>query len=188
MEPEFEARFLDIDTAAVRDKIVARGGVCIMPRTLMRRIVFKNRDIAERGGWLRLRDEGRRTTMTYKQNTSDVSAIDTILEAEIQVNDFHATKALLEAMGFEALRYQENYREEWKIGEVTLDIDTWPGLSTYIEIEGPSKDAVRTTAGALGFDFTRASYGSVDEVYLAVLDRDILAEETLTFAPSPEQG
>lgn len=39
--------------------------------------------------------------MTYKQNTSDVSAIDTILDAEIQVNDFHATKALLEAMGFE---------------------------------------------------------------------------------------
>jgi adenylate cyclase class 2 len=76
-------------------------------------------------------------------------------------------------MGFEALRYQENYREGWKLGEVTLDIDAWPGLSTYIEVEGPSEDVVRATAGALGFDFTRGSYGSVDEVYLAVLDRDI---------------
>jgi adenylate cyclase class 2 len=76
-------------------------------------------------------------------------------------------------MGFEALRYQENYREEWKLGEVTLDIGTWPGLSTYIEVECPGEDVVRATAGALGFDFTRASYDSVDEVYLAVLDRDI---------------
>jgi adenylate cyclase, class 2 len=186
METEFEARFLDIDidTDAVRDKLAAQGGVCVMTRTLMRRIVFKNNDIAERGGWLRLRDEGRRITMTYKQTTSDVSAIDTILEAEIQVNDFQAAKALLEAMGFEALRYQENYREEWKLGQVTLDIDTWPGLSTYVEIEGPGEDAVRSTAEALGFDFARAGYGSVDEVYLSVLNRDILAEETLTFEGS----
>jgi adenylate cyclase class 2 len=90
-------------------------------------------------------------------------------------------------MGFEALRYQENYREEWKLGEVTLDIDTWPGLSTYVEVEGPSEDAVRAAAEVLGFDFAHASYGSVDEVYLTVLDRDILTEETLTFATSPEQ-
>ena len=188
METEFEARFLDIDTDSIRDKLAAQDGACVMPRTLMRRIVFKNKDITERGGWLRLRDEGRRVTMTYKQTTSDVSAIDTILEAEIQVNDFQAAKALLEAMGFEALRYQENYREEWKLGEVTLDIDTWPGLSTYVEVEGPSEDAVRGAAEALGFDFAQAGYGSVDEVYLAVLDRDILTEETLTFATLAEQG
>ncbi len=182
MDIEFEARFLAIDTDAIRDKLAAQGGVCVMPRTLMRRIVFKNDDIAERGGWLRLRDEGRRITMTYKQTTSGTSAIDTTLEAEIQVNDFQATKTLLEAMAFKALRYQENYREEWKLGAVTLDMDTWPGLSTFLEIEGPGEDAVRATADALGLDFAHASYGSVDEVYLAVLDRDILAEETLTFA------
>lgn len=182
MDIEFEARFLAIDTDAVRNKLAAQGGVCVMPRTLMRRIVFKNDDIAERGGWLRLRDEGRRITMTYKQTTGDTSAIDTTLEAEIQVNDFQAAKTMLEAMGFKALRYQENYREEWKLGAVTLDLDTWPGLSTFLEIEGPGEEAVHTTAKALGLDFAHASYGSVDEVYLAVLDRDILAEKTLTFA------
>lgn len=182
MDIEFEARFLAIDTHAIRDKLAAQGGVCVMPRTLMRRIVFKNDDITERGGWLRLRDEGRRVTMTYKQTTSDISAIDTTLEAEIQVNDFQATETLLVAMGFKALRYQENYREEWKLGAVTLDLDTWPGLSTFLEIEGPGEGAVRATADALGLDFTHASYGSVDEVYLAVLDRDILAEAILTFA------
>ncbi|GGK96018.1 hypothetical protein [Mangrovihabitans endophyticus] len=66
METEFEARFLNIDTHSIRDNLAAQGGVCVMPRTLMRRIVFKNKDIAERGGWLRLRDEGRRITMTRR--------------------------------------------------------------------------------------------------------------------------
>ncbi|WP_250001533.1 class IV adenylate cyclase [Actinoplanes sp. M2I2] len=181
MEIEFEARFLAVDTDAVRDRVAAQGGVCVMDRTLMRRIVFKNDDIAERGGWLRLRDEGRRVTMTYKQTTSDTSAIDTTLEAEIHVNDFGAAKSLLEAMGFQALRYQENYREEWKLGEVTLDLDTWPGLPTFLEVEGPDEASVRAAAVALGLDFAQARYGSVDEVYLAVLNRDILREETLTF-------
>src|SRR4051794_10396287 len=128
-----------------------------MPRTLMRRIVFKNNDIEQRGGWLRLRDEGHRVTLTYEQTTTETSAIDTTLEAEIQVNDFDATKALLEAMGFRALRYQENYREEWKIAAVTFDPDTWPDLPTFLEVEGPDEDAVRRAAESLGLDLVRSS-------------------------------
>jgi adenylate cyclase class 2 len=182
MQTEYEARFLDVDVEAVKTKLISQSATCAMPRTLMRRIVFKNDDIEQRGGWLRLRDEGHRVTLTYKQVTGEVSAIDTTLEAEIQVSEFATTKALLEAMGFQALRYQENYREEWKLGEVAFDLDTWPGLPTFLEVEGPGEAAVRTAAEALGLDFTRAGFGSVDEVYLAVLDRDILAEDALTFA------
>jgi adenylate cyclase class 2 len=182
MHTEFEARFLAIDVDAIKAKLMDQSATCAMPRTLMRRIVFKNDDIEQRGGWLRLRDEGHRVTMTYKQTTDATSAIDTTLEAEIQVNDFEATKSLLEAMGFRALRYQENYREEWKLGEMAFDLDTWPGLPTFLEIEGPDEMTVQAGANSLGLDLTRASYGSVDEVYLAVLDRDILAEKTLTFA------
>jgi adenylate cyclase class 2 len=182
MEPEYEARFLAIDVDAVRNKLHSRAASCTMPQTLMRRIVFKNADIEARGGWLRLRDEGERTSLTYKQTTSATSTIDSTLEAEVQVSDFSATRALLEAMGFTALRYQENYREEWKLDDVTFDLDTWPDLPTFLEVEGPDEEAVHTAAASLGLDLTQASYGSVDEVYLAILERDILTEEVLIFA------
>ena len=85
-------------------------------------------------------------------------------------------------MGYTAKRYQENYREEWKLDGVTYDIDTWPDLPTYLEIEGGSERAVHEAAAAFDLDPTFASYGSVDEVYLQVLGRDILAESSLTFA------
>jgi adenylate cyclase, class 2 len=182
MHTEYEARFLAIDLDAIIDRLTAASAIPVMPRTLMRRIVFKNNDIEERGGWLRLRDEGHRTTLTYKQATGDTSAIDTTLEAENTVSDFESTKTLLEAMGFTALRYQENFREEWKLGEVTLDLDTWPDLPTFLEVEGPDEADVRAAVATLGLDMDRASYGSVDEVYLSVLERDILTEDTLTFA------
>lgn len=77
---------------------------------------------------------------------------------------------------------QENYREEWTLGAVIFDLDTWPGLPTFLEVDGPDKDTVRGTVDGLGLDLARASLGSVDEVYLTVLHRDILAEDVLTFA------
>jgi adenylate cyclase class 2 len=182
MKPEYEARFLDIDPDAITAYLAAHRARQIMPRTLMRRIVFINADIDSRGGWLRLRQQGERTFLTYKQVAHDgPSAIDSILEAETEVVDFQATRHLLEAMGYTAKRFQENYREEWKLDDVTYDIDTWPDLPTYLEIEGMSKQAVHAAAAALGLDLTSASYGSVDEVYRKVLGRDILAESSLTF-------
>lgn len=182
MDTEYEARFCNIDHDAIVKQLRGQGATCVMERTLMRRIVFKNQDIAERGGWLRLRDQGERTFLTYKQTSNDNSAIDSILEAEVQVSDFQATRTLLEAMGFTALRYQENYREEWKLDGVTYDIDTWPDLPTFLEIEGPSEAAVRAGATTLALSFGDASFGSVDEVYLTALGRDILAEDRLVFA------
>jgi adenylate cyclase class 2 len=178
---EFEARFLAVDVATIVQRLKTRSATCAMPRTLMRRIVFTNRDIEARRGWLRLRHQGESSFLTYKQTATAERAVDSILEAEVQVGDFEATRVLLEAMGLTALRYQENYREEWHLDGVTFDIDTWPDLPTFLEIEGPDEAAVRHATTDLGLSFEDASFGSVDEVYLAVQGRDILAESTLTF-------
>ncbi|MEY9846138.1 adenylate cyclase class 2 [Streptacidiphilus sp. BW17] len=186
MQTEYEARFLAIDVDKTITALQDLGAEIHQPRTLMRRVVFKNGDIAERGGWLRLRDEGHQVTLTYKQSTADESAIDTILEAEVVVSDFDGTHHLLTAMGFQALRYQENYREEWRLGELRFDFDTWPDLPTFLEVEGPSADSVEEAAAKLGLDLAHAAYGSVDEVYAEVLGRDILAEPQLVFPDAAE--
>ena len=186
MQTEYEARFLDIDPAEIIDQLKSRGARQTMPRTLMRRIVFVNDAIEARGGWVRLRQQGERTFLTYKQVANGgPSAIDSILEAEAEVVNFDATRVLVEAMGFTAKRYQENYREEWQLDSVTYDIDTWPDLPTYLEVEGTDEQAVRTAAADLGLDPATASYGSVDEVYRTILGRDILAEPSLTFSEAP---
>lgn len=58
MQTEFEARFLEADATKIVEYLTSRSATCAMPRTLMRRIVFKNNDIEARGGWLRLRQQG----------------------------------------------------------------------------------------------------------------------------------
>jgi adenylate cyclase, class 2 len=119
--------------------------------------------------------------LTYKQVAGQDAAIDSILEAEVGVSDFDAARNLLEAMGFTTLRYQENYREEWELDGVVFDIDTWPDLPTFLEVEGPDEEAVKAAAAKLGLNFGDAGFGSVDEVYLAELGRDILHEQRLVF-------
>ncbi|GAB2846976.1 hypothetical protein GCM10022221_52850 [Actinocorallia aurea] len=181
MRTEYEARFRDIDPEAVIGRLREWGAARTMGRTLMRRIVFENDEIAAKGGWLRLRDQGEKVTLTYKEVSAAGEGIEKILEAEIVVSGFGETRGLLEAMGFRAERYQENYREEWVLDGVAYDFDTWPGLPTFLEVEGPDRASVEAAVARLGLDLVDASYGSVDEVYLAVLGRDILKEPELLF-------
>ena len=41
---------------------------------------------------------------------------------------------------------------------MTFDIDTWPTVPAYVEIEGPSKDAIRQAVIELGLDWSRVEY------------------------------
>ncbi|MEU3523306.1 class IV adenylate cyclase [Streptomyces sp. NPDC038707] len=180
MKHEYEAKFLAVDVVALQAKLAALGAVQALPRTLLTRKIFEN-DSLEGGAWLRLRNEGTRSTLTLKQVT-DATTIDGTKEIETEVADLHAMAGILRRVGLTEVRYQENYREEWRLGEVAFDFDTWPDLPTFLEIEGPDEASVRQAAGVLGLDYSEARFGSVDEIYKSEAGRDILAEPTLLFS------
>ncbi|MFB7459310.1 class IV adenylate cyclase [Streptomyces sp. NPDC056188] len=185
MKHEYEAKFLAIDVAGLQAKLTSLGAVQALPRTLLTRKIFES-DALDEGAWLRLRDEGTRSTLTLKQVT-DATTIDGTTEIETEVTDLHAMADILRGVGLTEVRYQENYREEWRLGEVAFDFDTWPDLSTFLEIEGPDEASVRQAAALLGLDYSEARFGSVDEIYKSEAGRDILAEPTLLFSDAEKQ-
>ncbi|MFF3264746.1 class IV adenylate cyclase [Streptomyces sp. NPDC002932] len=185
MKHEYEAKFLAIDVDGLQAKLTALGAVQAFRRTLLTRKIFEN-DALEGGAWVRLRDEATRSTLTLKQVT-DSTTIDGTTEIETEVSDLHAMAEILRNIGLREVRYQENYREEWRLGEVALDFDTWPDLPTFVEIEGPDEASVRQAADLLDLDYALARFGSVDEVYKSEAGRDILAEPTLLFADADKQ-
>ncbi len=182
MKHEYEATFLSVDVADLRAKLTALGAVQAFPHTLLTRKIFEN-DALGSGQWLRLRDEGTRATLTLKHVT-DATVIDGTTEIETEVGDPHAMAEILHGLGLREVRYQENYREEWRLHDIVFDIDTWPGLPTFVEIEGPDEATVRRAASLLGFDYAEARFGSVDEIYRSETGRDILTEPTLLFSES----
>ena len=180
MKHEYEAKFLKVDTAMVLTRLRELGAEQAMPKTLLSRYIFENNAL-QGNQWLRLRDEGGRTTLTLKQVT-DAGSIHGTIEIETEVSDLRATAEMLTALGLRQVRYQQNYREEWRLGNAAFDLDTWPDLPTFLEIEGPDEATVRSAVADLGLDYADARFGSVDEIYKSELGRDILTEATLLFA------
>lgn len=181
MKHEYEARFCDLDIPATRAGLQAAGARQTLPRTLHQRIIFENEHTRDTRSWLRLRTDGAHATLTLKRAEGATPTLENIRELETIVSDFQATREILEEIGLPAVRHQENYREEWQLDDVTCDIDEWPDLPAFLEIEGPSPDHVKAAAQRLGLDFATATFGSVDELYKERLGRDILAETRLVF-------
>ncbi|WP_037464226.1 CYTH domain-containing protein [Shimazuella kribbensis] len=144
---EYEARVLEIDPLYMKQKILSCGGQAVRS-SLMRRYVYAvNQDDLQQ--FIRLRDTGFETTLTYKEIKHD--GIDGTDETEIVVDDFDRTDELLSRLGYQTKWYQENHRNSFLLSGARLEIDQWPMIPPYIEIEADSYEEVIRVAQMLGY-------------------------------------
>ena len=162
MHTEYEVRVLEID----KDEIIRRLesiGAEFQWDNIQRRYVY---DFIPKidGKWIRLRTNGIKSTLTIKNLVS--SKIDGTQELEIEIDNFERCNLILKELGYEAKGYQENRRCQYALNGVEIDIDSWPLIPTYLEIEGPSEEAVYNTLNALGFTKDAATTRDVEGIYL----------------------
>ena len=115
---------------------------------LYRRRVFDYPDyrLDKSGAWLRLRDEGKEIVLSFKQrlgmgkgeNGNDVSTE----EISVRVDDFDTTTSMLKRLGFVEKHYVENKRTRYILDDIEFDIDIYPRLEPFIEIEAPSWEKI----------------------------------------------
>jgi adenylate cyclase class 2 len=159
---EYEAKVLDIDPEAVTARILAAGGKQVAEPRHMRRHVY---DIVpgDMSRWIRLRDTGTETTLCVKEIRSD--AIDGTHEVETTVGDFTAARELLGLLGFTPKSYQENRRTSFVLDGARLELDEWPLIPPYLEIEGDTKSDVLRVADLLGFTDDQLTGENTIKVY-----------------------
>ena len=179
MKIEYEATFVDIDPAKMRQKLQAAGAKCKRSEYLQRRSVYlfpKGNEVS--GGWVRVRDEGDVITMSVK--VVDGDRIEDQKEACVEVSDYVEAEHILQALGCIQKAYQETRRELWIINDVEVTIDTWPFLDPFIEIEGASELVVREVAEKLGCSWQEAKFCSVATLYNEVYGTpvDIINNQT----------
>ena len=167
MHNEIEAQFLDIDKNAVRARLRELGAELVQPEVLMRRVVFDTGPHS----FARVRDEGDKIVMTYKNVSDDHSILGT-KEVNLTVESYDDAILFLKGCGLKVKAHQETRRETWLLDGVELCIDTWPWIPTFIEIEGPTEESVWRTAESLGFTREQAKFGSVDTTYQHYFDVD----------------
>ena len=171
MKPEIEAKFLNTNHDALRAKLIEIGATRERPMRLMRRKVFDFPDFRldkQKNAWVRVRDEGDKITMGYKQLND--RSLEGTHEVSVEVDDFDTACAFLESVGMEVKAYQETKRESWRLGAVEIELDEWPWIRPFAEIEGPDEASLRHVAARLGLDWRDVRHGSVEVAYLAEYD------------------
>lgn len=190
MQTEIEAKFLNVSHEEIREKLKALGARLQHPMRLMRRKNFDfpdNKLERDRTGWVRVRDEGDKCTLAYKQ-LNDRSLHGT-KEVNVIVDSFDDTCLLLEQIGLEAKSYQETKRESWLFDDAQIEIDEWPWIKPFIEIEAPTENELYAIVDKLGLNMKGAVHGSVEIAYQAeydVSDEEVDHWSEILFVEVPE--
>lgn len=163
MNTEIEAKFVNVDHDAVRTRLQEIGAQLQQPMRLMKRVTIDSPGMKEKNAFVRVRDQGDKVTLTYKQ--FDELSAQGAKEIEVAVSDFDATIKLFAAAGLPYGSFQESKREAWTLGSSEIVLDLWPWLNPYIEIEGESEDAIKAIATQLGLNWSDAVFGDVMAAY-----------------------
>lgn len=164
MNIEYEATFERVDKGEVRNRLRAAGATLVRPEYTQKRVVFNLPSGHEiPGGWLRVRDEGGKTTMSLK--VVDGDAIENQKEICLAVDDFDAAVELLSLVGASRKAHQETRRELWTLDGTDVTIDEWPFLEPFVEVEGHDAETVRAASEKLGFDYATALFCSIGTLY-----------------------
>ncbi len=160
---EVEVKVLEIDVVKATRAIKRAGGRLVLPKTLFREWFFSYIRGKSKFSSLRLRLEGKKALLTMKirQPSKQLKISE---ETEVVVSDILATRKIFEAMGYRVFRTREKYRTGFKLGSCKIELDEYPGIPAYLEIEGTSVEEVRKCVRVLGLDPKQTVAMSATEV------------------------
>ena len=166
---EIEAKFLGINIDELKSKLQILGATFIGSFDYKRKAYdFPGLPLSKKHAWVRVRDEGDRVVMTYKQRleaNSETMRDGGMKEVEVVVSDFNLTDQFLLSIGMIEKFYEENKRERYVLDNVEVDIDSWPMIPPYVELEGSSWESVQSVAESLGFNWEKHLRCSTMQIY-----------------------
>lgn len=153
---ETEVRFIEVDVKVVKARLSALGATDL-GEDFLKETIFYDTALTwkkEQACFVRLRTTKRGTFLAYKQHVTPT--VDGTTEVEVKTSNPEHTHLFLEKIGLVAFRTQEKNRHTFTLGEVTVDIDQWPTIPPYVELEGPSEAALKEAAATLNLDWSTA--------------------------------
>lgn len=152
---EIEVRFLEIDAGKLKAKLKSLKALDL-GEDFFEEIIFYDKNLEwQKSGQtiVRIRNTKNGIFLSYKHKEFD-NAIEAE-EIEFKIDNIDRATLLLERVGLVAYRHQQKKRHTFKIDDVMVDIDTWPKIPTYVELEGPSEVHLKSTAKALELDWAQ---------------------------------
>lgn len=116
--------------------------------------------------WIRLRKSNDKIELTTKHvfEKSDME-VQAVGEREVNTSSFEETNSILESIGIVKRSYQEKIRYSFKLDGADIEIDLWPMLNPYMEIECDDIDVIKSIITRLGFDDKEVVSTNTQQLY-----------------------
>jgi adenylate cyclase class 2 len=132
--PEIETKIADININELKRQFRIHK-VKFVEKVLMRRWVFVITQKKGEESFIRIRTDGKKSSLTYKHRKG--RGLRNTKEVETSIKDFDKAAFIISKIIKEKY-YQENRREIYSYKGLEIDINYWPKVSPFMEIEGPS--------------------------------------------------
>ena len=158
---EYEVRVLEIDREEIIKKLEQLGAKKVKD-VIQRRYVYDFNPV-QKHKYIRVRTDGIKTTLTIKHVEKDT--VDGTKELEITIDDFEKANEILNELGYKPKGYQESKRLEYELDGVKFDIDRWPLIPEFMEIEGNNPEEIYKMVERLGIEKERVITSGAYEHY-----------------------
>jgi len=154
MSHEIETKVLDIDAKGIKEKLVALGA---KKKQETRLVVdwFRIKGVKEgEDPWfLRIRSnsEGKHE-VTWKAKSDILGVTRKHKEINFQIEEPEELADLFQELGLEKYAHQEKDRISFVFKDWSFDLDQYPRMPAYLEIEGASEESVKEAIKLLGLE------------------------------------
>ncbi len=141
---EIETKVLEVDVKDIKDKLKSLGAEETQnTRLTVDWYCIKEAVDGDHPWYLRVRktSDGK-SEISWKSLEKFVGNTRQSEEININVSDFELSKSLLEAVGLVNYAHQEKDRTSFVLKDWNFDLDQYPNMPAYLEIEGNSEDHV----------------------------------------------
>lgn len=159
MAHEIETKVLDINKEKVIEKLVSLGAQKIQETRLMVDWYQTKGEKEGTANWfLRIRSnsEGKHE-VTWKGDPRTIRIAKVRREINFSVEEPEQVAHLFKELGLEQYAHQEKDRTSFALKDWHFDIDQYPGMPPYLEIEGNSEEHLKEGMKLLGLENNRTS-------------------------------
>ena len=158
---EIEIKILNINEKEITKKLLKLGAKKISTKLIIEKhFDFNDNKISKNKESFRLRKIGDKVELTYKNSGTKDKNFKIREETEIELKDFKTMNKIIQKLGLKCIKYREKKRTSFKLNKLKFEIDKYPKIPSYLEIEGSKKD-IKEILKLLGFNINQTvSFGA----------------------------
>jgi len=161
---EIEVKVLEINVEKTEKKLKEIGAEKVFSGELINSYFdFPDKRLEKEEKILRLRKKGDRVILTYKKmiNREKAKVMD---EYEFEVQDFELLKKFFKEIGLLPIYEFKKHRTTYELNKIHFEIDKYPDIPAFLEIEAPDLKTISEMVSKLGFSPDEANSYSIKEV------------------------